>query len=191
MTHRLILASSSPYRAELLARLQVPFSSEASAVDETAQAGESAAALSARLADAKARHLAHLHPQAWVLGSDQSAAIDGLILGKPGNVEQAQFQLERCSGRQVHFHTAITLLHGIQTLRAADVTTVHFRKLSAGEIRRYIAAEPALDCAGSFKCEGYGITLFDAIETRDPTALIGLPLIATARLLREAGWPLP
>lgn len=191
MSDALILASSSRYRAELLSRLQLVFSSEASSVDETPLPGESAPALSTRLAEAKARRVAERHPGAWILGSDQSAAVDELILGKPGSVEQAIFQLERCSGRQVCFHTAVTLLRGERVLHALDLTTVHFRTLSGDEIRRYVAAEPALDCAGSFKCEGYGITLFEAIETRDPTALVGLPLIATARLLREAGWMLP
>ncbi|NGY06809.1 Maf family protein [Solimonas terrae] len=187
----LILASASRYRAELLARLQIDFVAEASSVDETARDGEDAAALTQRLARAKAEVLGGKHPRRWILGSDQAAALDERILGKPGDIAQAQAQLAACSGREVRFHTAVVLLQGKTIHRALDITTVRFRQLSAAEIERYVAAEPALDCAGSFKCEGYGISLFDAIESSDPTALIGLPLISVRRLLAQVGLARP
>lgn len=188
----LILASGSRYRAELLARLRLPFTALASSADETPLPGESAAALVQRLARAKAAALAALHPQHWILGSDQTAALDdGELLGKPGNVGTARRQLARCSGRSVQFLTAVVLLRGDQRFEALDVTTVRFRVLDDEAIARYVEAEPALDCAGSFKCEGYGITLFESIDNNDPTALIGLPLIATGALLRRAGFSLP
>jgi septum formation protein len=187
----LILASRSPYRAELLARLRVPFIAQASAVDETPLPGEAVADLTRRLAEAKARALLLRFGRHWILGCDQSAAIDGQPLGQPGSREQARAQLAACSGRSVRFVTAIALLNGTHLHTASDVTTVRFRSLSSTEIARYVAAEPALDCAGSFKVEGYGITLFEAVESRDPSALVGLPLLATATMLRAAGWQLP
>jgi septum formation protein len=187
----LVLASGSRYRAGLLARLQIDFIAEASSVDETAHAGEDAAALTRRLAQAKAQALCDRYPDHWIIGSDQVAALNQQILGKPGSVERACAQLAACSGREVRFLTAVALLRGTTVHHALDVTTVRFRTLGTDEIERYVATEPALDCAGSFKCEGYGITLFDAIETRDPTALVGLPLISVRRLLSEAGMPLP
>ena len=187
----LVLASGSRYRAGLLARLHVDFIAEASSVDETAHAGEDAAALTQRLAQAKAQALRARYPDHWIIGSDQVAALDRQILGKPGSIEGACAQLAACSGRDVRFFTAVALLRGTAIHHALDVTTVRFRTLSADEIERYVATEPALDCAGSFKCEGYGISLFDAIETRDPTALIGLPLISVRRLLSQVGLPLP
>lgn len=187
----LVLASSSRYRAELLQRLHLDFIGEAPNIDEAPWAGEDVAALVQRLALAKAGALRDRYPDAWIIGSDQAAALDGQILGKPGGIEQARAQLRACSGREVRFLTAVALIHGGRARTALDVTTVRFRPLSAGEIDRYIELEPALDCAGSFKCEGYGISLFDAIETTDPTALIGLPLISVRRLLDEMGLPLP
>lgn len=187
----LILASTSRYRAELLGRLRLAFSSEAPHVDETALPGEAPAALATRLALAKARAVAGRRPGSWVIGSDQVAELDGNPLGKPGTVEAACAQLAAMSGRQVHFHTALCLANGGQALQASDLTTVRFRSLSSEEIRRYIAAEQPLDCAGSFKCEGLGISLFEAIDNHDPTALVGLPLIALSRLLRQAGYGLP
>lgn len=187
----LVLASGSRYRAELLARLRLDFVAQATAVDEAPHAGEDAAALAQRLALAKAQALASAYPQRWILGSDQAAALDDRVLGKPGSVEAARAQLAACAGREVRFHTAIALLRGGELHQAQDVTTVRFRRLDADEIARYVEAEPALDCAGSFKCEGYGITLFEAIESEDPTALIGLPLIALRRLLAAAGRRLP
>ncbi len=187
----LILASGSRYRAELLARLRLPFAAMASHADEAAHAGEAPQALVSRLAVAKARAVQAQHPRAWVLGSDQLAVIDGNILGKPGSRERAIAQLQAASGRCVEFLTGVALLTPDGVHEALDITTVCFRALTRAEIDRYVDAEPAFDCAGSFKCEGYGISLFDAIDSSDPTALIGLPLIAVCRLLRAAGYPLP
>lgn len=187
----LILASGSRYRAGLLSRLLLSFEARPSDVDETPQPGESPARLTQRLAVAKAAALAASCPDAWILGSDQSAAARGQILGKPGTLERARAQLRLLSGQTVEFLTAVALLRGDTCLQALDVTTVKCRELSDAEIDRYLAAEPALDCAGSFKCEGLGISLFEEIQSRDPTGLVGLPLIATARLLRQAGFALP
>ena len=189
MTRELVLCSTSPYRRELLARLGIAFTTASPDVDEAAHAGESAAALSKRLAVAKARALAATHPDALLIGSDQVASNDGVLLGKPRSRDAAVTQLLAASGRSVRFHTAVAVLdtRSGQCLSDMDVTTVQFRTLTLAEIERYLLLEPALDCAGSFKCEGLGITLFDAIDTHDPTALIGLPLIATTRLLRQFG----
>ena len=201
----LILASTSPYRRELLSRLGVEFAVARPETDETPQPGETPDALAVRLAAAKAEAalargaLARdgLGPEggpanAWAIGSDQVAELDGRPLGKPGTVENAEAQLAAMSGRAVRFLTALCLAgpNG-RRLEALDVTVVRFRALRTDEIARYVARERPLDCAGSFKSEGLGIALFEAIETRDPTALIGLPLIATARLLREAGYAIP
>lgn len=188
---RLVLASTSPYRRELLARLRLPFEVARPEVDEAPLAGESPAALVERLALAKARAVAARQPEAWVIGSDQAAELDGAPLGKPGGREAAIAQLAAMSGHAVAFRTAVAVVHGGQAFAALDTTLVRFRTLSAGEIARYVDAEQPFDCAGSFKSEGLGIALFAAIESRDPTALVGLPLIATADLLRQAGFPLP
>lgn len=189
---RLILASTSIYRRELLERLRLPFETARPEVDENPRPGESPIALAERLAIAKAGAIAEREPAASVIGSDQVAELDGRPLGKPGTRDGALAQLGAMSGRAVHFRTAVCVRHGEHAPRLAiDTTTVRFRSLSFAEIERYVDAEQPLDCAGSFKSEGLGITLFDAIETIDPTALIGLPLIATARLLREAGFVLP
>lgn len=188
----LILGSTSVYRRELLARLRLPFSCERPAVDETARAGEAPDALATRLACAKAEDVAARFSGAWVIGSDQVAELEGRPLGKPGGRDAAIAQLSAMAGRTVVFHTALALAHaGQPTLRAEDRTEVIFRALQPGEIARYVDAEQPFDCAGSFKCEGLGITLFEAIRNTDPTALIGLPLIATSRLLRSAGYALP
>ena len=188
----LILASSSRYRAELLARLRVPFRCATPDVDETPMSGEFPAALSRRLANAKADEVALHSPQAWVIGSDQVADREGRILGKPGNHANAVAQLTSMSGRTVHFHTSVCLRYADgRRLQALDITTVRFRVLAADEIDRYVEAEQPFDCAGSFKCEGLGIGLFKEIQSRDPTALIGLPLISTAGLLRAAGFSVP
>jgi septum formation protein len=187
-----VLASTSPYRRDLLARLCLPFTTTAPGVDEAPLAGEMPRAMVQRLAHAKATAVARRESDAWVIGSDQAAELDGRPLGKPGNEAAAVAQLTALSGRSVPFHTALALAHTDgRVLTAIDTTRVHVRELSAGEIRRYIALEQAWDCAGSFKAEALGITLFDAIESRDPTALVGLPLIATAALLREAGFAAP
>lgn len=194
---RLILASTSPYRRELLARLRLPFDcvrpeAGGKPVDESVRPGESPAALVRRLARAKAMAVTTLDGQAWVIGSDQAAELDGVALGKPGNREAAIAQLMAMSGRTVAFRTAVALLRGIEDgIEALDTTLVRFRRLELPAIKRYVDAEQPFDCAGSFKSEGLGIALFEAIESQDPTALVGLPLIATARLLREAGFALP
>ena len=191
-TPRLILASTSLYRRELLARLGVPFDTERPGTDETPLADEAPEALARRLSRAKASDVAARHPGAWVIGSDQVAECDGRALGKPGGHEAAAAQLASVSGQPVRFHTGLCLVRqGEQPLEAIDCTVVRFRELAADEIERYLHVEQPYDCAGSFKSEGLGIALFEAIENRDPTALIGLPLIATARLLREAGFRLP
>ncbi|SFF40168.1 septum formation protein [Fontimonas thermophila] len=187
----LILASGSRYRAALLARLRLPFRIQAAQADETPQPGETAPALALRLSAAKAGALRAQYPNAWILGSDQVAVVDGIFLGKPGSRERALAQLRQCSGRTVEFMTGVVLLTPQGAHQGLDITTVRFRTLTEPEIVRYVDTEPALDCAGSFKCEGYGITLFESIDSRDPTGLIGLPLITVCRLLREAGYSLP
>jgi septum formation protein len=191
MTTPLILASTSRYRRELLARLRLDFEVARPEVDESALPGETPSALARRLATAKAAAIGVQSPQAWVIGSDQVADVDGLALGKSGGREAAIAQLHGMSGRPVAFRTAVCLMRGGASFDAFDTTLVHFRDLAHDEIERYVDAERPFDCAGSFKAEGLGIALFDAIETHDPTALIGLPLIATARLLRQAGYALP
>jgi len=187
----LVLASTSVYRRELLARLGLPFRQEASAVDETALPGELPEHLALRLAVAKARAVAASNARSLVLGSDQVAAREGEALGKPGSADGARRQLLACSGRTVAFHTAVCLIDTRSDpwieRSAADVTAVTFRDLDAAEIDRYIERERPFDCAGSFKAEGLGIGLFERIDSQDPTGLIGLPLIAVCRLLREAG----
>jgi len=191
--NRLVLASTSPYRRELLARLRLPFDTDRPEVDETPLPGESPAALARRLAAAKAEAVAARHPGAWVIGSDQVAELDGRAIGKSGNVEAAFAQLRAASGRCVRFHTAFCLLQagGAGRFEHLDLTEVQFRALEDEGIRRYLDAEQPFDCAGSFKCEGLGISLFSAIRNEDPTALIGLPLIALASALRAAGFRLP
>lgn len=190
---QLILASTSRYRSELLQRLHLPFTTARPEVDETALTDETPLALAIRLAQAKAQAVAHREQtDAWVLGSDQVAELSGRALGKPETRSNAIAQLQSMSGRTVQFHTALCLAHSNgQCLHAIDTTQVQFRSLSTAEIERYVDAEQPLDCAGSFKSEGLGITLFEAIHNQDPTALIGLPLIATAHLLRQAGFQLP
>ena len=188
----LVLASTSRYRRELLQRLGLPFETERPDVDESPLAGESPAATAARLARAKAGTVAARRPGAWVIGSDQVADLDGRPLGKAGGRDAALEQLLACSGRRVVFRTALCLLRDdAPPKEAVDHTEVVFRALGRDDILRYLDAEQPYDCAGSFKCEGLGISLFDAIESLDPTALVGLPLIATARLLRTAGYALP
>lgn len=191
MMPRLILASTSVYRRELLGRLRLDFTTARPEVDEQAQPGERPDALASRLAAEKAAAVAAQAPDAWVIGSDQVADLDGQALGKPGTLERAHAQLTAMSGRVVRFHTAVSLVGPGRTTHALDLTEVQLRPLTPAEIDRYLAAEPALDCAGSFKCEGFGISLFDAIRSQDPTALVGLPLIALARLLRQAGFEIP
>ena len=185
----LILGSTSRYRRELLERLRMPFLVVAPEVDEAPLPGEAPAALAQRLALAKARAVAALHPQAVVIGSDQVADLDGQALGKPGTHERAVAQLQRLSGRQAVFHTAVAVVRadtGFEEVALAPVT-VRFRALDAAEIEHYLRLEEPYDCAGSAKCETLGIALLDRIESDDPTALVGLPLIRTSELLRQAG----
>lgn len=183
----LILASGSRYRAELLSRLRIAFVGIASELDETPKPGETGRVLTQRLALAKARALSERYPGRWVLGSDQTAECEGRLLGKPGTRERAIEQLSFLSGKAVEFLTGVALVNGAHRHEALDLTTVQFRVLTRVEIEHYVEVEPAFDCAGSFKCEGYGISLFESIRSEDPTGLIGLPLIATRRLLAQAG----
>lgn len=189
----LVLASGSRYRASLLARLGVPFEAIASDADESRLPGESPQALAERLAEVKAQRLAARFPERWVLGSDQVAALGDRVLGKPGSRDAAIAQLRAQSGRQVDFITAVALVQAASGAvhRHVDLTRVRFRPLTAGEIERYVDAEPAFDCAGSFKSEGLGIALVEAIDSADATGLVGLPLIAVRRLLATIGHPLP
>ena len=187
----LILASTSRYRRELLERLRLPFHVARPDVDESPRPEEAPSALAQRLARAKALTIATQHPESWIIGSDQVAALGGQALGKPGTRENAISQLTAMSGREIRFHTAVCLAHGETLIEAMDMTLVRFRTLEEDEIARYVDAEQPLDCAGSFKSEGLGIALFEHIESRDPSALVGLPLIALSKMLREAGFSLP
>ena len=183
----LILASTSPYRRELLARLKVPFAAQAPGVAEVAVEGEEPAAMAARLALAKARSI--VTPHALVVGSDQVASLDGRILRKPGSAEAAVAQLRACQGRTVLFHTgaAIVATDSGETLTHVDCTEVRFRRLDRAALEQYVRLERPFDCAGSFKSEGLGVALFERIVCDDPTALIGLPLIFVADALRQLG----
>jgi septum formation protein len=185
----LVLASTSPYRRELLSRLALPFTVAAPEVDETPQPGESPRALALRLALAKAHAVAQRHPDAVVIGSDQVADLDGKPLGKPGTHERASAQLRLMRGRTVVFQTAVAVVcrsGGFAKAELAPVS-VRFRDLGDTEIESYLRAEQPYDCAGSAKSEGLGIALLDSIDSDDPTALVGLPLIRTCRLIRAAG----
>jgi septum formation protein len=183
----LILASTSRYRQELLSRLRIPFEAVAPEVDETALPGEAPAALAERLALAKARAVAARLPGAVVLGSDQVAELDGDAIGKPGTHEEAAGQLRRMSGREVVFQTAVAVVApGVAAIERAEVR-VRFRELSDAAIEAYLRADEPYDCAGSAKVESLGIALLEAVESDDPTALVGLPLIRTCALLRRAG----
>jgi len=186
----LLLASSSPYRRELLARLGVPFSWASPNIDESPFPGEAPNDLAVRLAEAKARALAATHPGHWIIGSDQVAALpDGTLLSKPGTYLKAYQQLERSSGQSVNFLTGLALLETnsgkLQT--CCEHFSVHFRNLTAREIDAYLHKEQPYDCAGSFKMEGLGITLFRELQGRDPNSLIGLPLIALNTMLTTWG----
>ena len=189
----LILGSTSRYRQDLLKRLGLPFSVEAPGVDETPLPNEAPAALAQRLALAKARAVAARHPEAVVIGSDQVADLHGLALGKPGSHERAVAQLRQMSGQTVQFQTALAVVCQATGMERGDLAVVNvvFRELNDAEIERYLRIEQPYDCAGSAKSEGLGIALLDRIDNDDPTALVGLPLIRTARLLREAGMVLP
>lgn len=188
-TPRLILASTSRYRRDLLQRLRIPFDVVSPEVDETPIAGEAPKALAERLAMAKAVAVASKFPDAIVIGSDQVAELDGLSIGKPHTHARAIEQLRAMSGRQVVFHTAVAVVRNDQNYARGSLAPVRvtFRALSDAEIERYLRAEQPYDCAGSAKSEALGIALLAAIDSDDPTALVGLPLIRTCALLREAG----
>lgn len=185
----LVLGSTSRYRRELLSRLGIAFDVASPDVDETPRAGETPAGLARRLALAKARAVAAKHPQAVVIGSDQVADLAGEPLGKPGTHDNAVAQLRRMSGRTVTFQTAVAVVcveSGFEELDLAPVR-VQFRTLADDEIETYLRKEQPYDCAGSARSEGLGIALLDAIDSDDPTALVGLPLIRTCRMIRAAG----
>ncbi len=186
---QLILASTSRYRRELLERLRLPFEQQSPEVDETPLPGEAPAVLATRLSLAKAQAVARLHPQAIVIGSDQVADLNGESIGKPGTHERACEQLRRMSGHRIVFQTGVAVVCEATGFSQQDLAPVHvvFRNLSEAEIESYLRAEQPYDCAGSAKSEGLGISLLAAIESDDPTALIGLPLIRTSQLLRAAG----
>jgi len=188
----LILASASPYRRELLSRLGLEFEVLTGEVCETHLPGESPADRALRLAQEKARSVAAWRPRAVVIGGDQVAAVGAELLDKPATAEGCRAQLHALSGRSARFYTGCALLEGSGRLLAhVDTTTVVFRSLGTDEIERYVAREQPYDCAGGFKAEALGIALFECIETADPTALIGLPLIWLAGALRGAGYRVP
>ncbi|MGH8116930.1 MAG: Maf family protein, partial [Rhodanobacteraceae bacterium] len=190
---RIVLASTSRYRAQLLGRIVQHFEQASPGVDETARPGEAPPARAARLADAKARAVAAKRRDALVIGSDQVAALGDTVLHKPGDAQNAHQQLRTSSRKTVDFYTAACVIDTRDGHRQAilDHTRVAFRELTDAEIDRYIAHESPLDCAGSFRAEGAGIALFERIESADPTALIGLPLIALAKALRDSGLAIP
>ncbi|AVZ80673.1 septum formation inhibitor Maf [Zoogloeaceae bacteirum Par-f-2] len=190
---KLVLASTSAYRRMLLERFGIPFITDRPDVDETPHPGETPPQTAERLAIAKARAVAATHPEALIIGSDQVAYLGDEIFGKPGTVERAIAQLQRMRGKTVVFHTALAVLNTTSgRLQCQGVaTSVRFRMLTDTEIIRYVNKERPLDCAGSAKSEGLGITLLDALSGDDPTALIGLPLIALSRMLRAEGLELP
>jgi septum formation protein len=189
LARKLVLGSSSPYRREMLARLRVEFQVAAPDVDETPQANETPKQLACRLAMSKARAVAARFPACVVIGSDQVADLDGLALGKPGNHARATAQLQQMRGKTVIFQTAVAVVcqdSGFAQLDLAQVR-VRFRELADAEIEAYLRAETPYDCAGSAKSEGLGIALLESIENDDPSALVGLPLIRTCRMIRAAG----
>lgn len=190
LDHRsLILASTSPFRRDLLARLGLPFTVQAPDADETPQPDEDAPTLVARLATDKAQVVARHHPEALIIGSDQAAVLDDEIIGKPGDHERAVAQLRRASGRTMNFYTGLCLLDSASGQRqvAVEPFRVVFRTLTEPRIERYLRREQPYQCAGSFKSEGLGIALFERLEGDDPTSLIGLPLIRLIRMLEAVG----
>lgn len=186
---KLVLGSTSPYRREMLARLRLPFEVAPPDVDESPYPDEAPAQLARRLALAKAHSVAARFPDCVVIGSDQVADLDGQALGKPGNHRNALAQLQQMRGRSVIFQTAVAVVcqeTGFEQLDLAPVK-VQFRALTDAEIETYLLAEQPYDCAGSAKSEGLGIALLESIDNDDPTALVGLPLIRTCRMIRAAG----
>ena len=189
LSRPLILGSTSRYRRDLLARLAAPFDVDSPQVDETPRPGENPATLALRLALAKARDVAQRHPHAVVIGSDQVADLHGEPLGKPGTHERAVAQLQRMRGQTVIFQTALAVVCLETSFEQSEIAAVRvvFRDLSDAEIENYLRAEQPYDCAGSAKSEGLGIALLERIDNDDPTALVGLPLIRTCRMIRAAG----
>jgi septum formation protein len=185
---QLILASTSPYRRQLLARLGQAFECHPPGTDESVLPGEEPGDLAGRLAEAKARAVAQLYPDALVIGSDQVAALGTQLLGKPGNHGAAVDQLRLCSGREVQFFTGLTVMCANRGFvrQCVEPFSVYFRSLSEAEIEDYLQREQPYDCAGSFKCEGLGISLFTRLSGDDPTSLEGLPLIRLSAMLRAA-----
>ncbi|MCW3150265.1 Maf family nucleotide pyrophosphatase [Stutzerimonas stutzeri] len=190
---RLLLASSSQYRQELLSRLHLPFDSCAPDIDETPLPGEHAEHMARRLAESKARALAEKHPNHLIIGSDQVAALGDTILGKPHTFERAKQQLTAASGSAVRFHTGLALLDSSSGRIQVDCIpfTVYFRQLDEDRIERYLRIEQPYDCAGSFKAEGLGICLFRTTEGEDITSLVGLPLIRLVDMLQAEGIKVP
>lgn len=190
-TPRIVLASVSTHRSALLKRLGLPFASTAPRVEETELPGEPPEERARRLALAKARAVAEHHPGWIIIGGDQVASLPTAqgprILHKPGDLATCRQQLAAMSGGLARFDTAVAVIRGDQELVHVDLTCVKLRRLSMPEIERYMEREPAFDCAGGFKCEGLGVSLFESIETRDPTALVGLPLIWVCEALRQLG----
>jgi len=189
---RLLLASTSVYRAELLHKLRLTFDCIAPQITEDVCVGESPSDRALRLAQAKAAAVAVQAAGATVIGSDQVAACAGELLHKPGSQMQQRAHLLRASGQTLSFHTAVCVIDAAGAAHChLDHTVCQLRQLTADDVDRYVAAEPALDCAGGFRIEALGITLFDQVRSDDPSALIGLPLIAVSRILRTCGWRLP
>lgn len=193
MDQNCLLGSTSPYRAELLSRLQLPFSTASPNCDETPIPSEPPNQRAARLAQTKALSLKNQHPNTIIIGSDQVASLENMVLRKPGTIDNAREQLQSMRGKSVVFYTAVSVHDSRtdKTLSVMDETKATLRELSDEEIDRYITLEQPLDCAGSFMVEKLGISLFDSIETNDPTALIGLPLIKLCQCLRQLGVSVP
>ena len=188
----LVLASSSTFRAQLLARLNLPFSTASPEIDESARTDETPLSQVARLALEKATVAQQRHPTSVLIGSDQMAILKDQVLGKPGNIDNAKRQLMQVSGQKVQFLTSVCVLSPESApMTAIDITSVWFRDLTEGEIERYIALDNPIHCAGSFKAESAGMSLFSKWQTNDPDALIGLPLITVAKFLRCLGWQVP
>ncbi len=192
MKNSLILASTSKYRKKLLERLNIPFSVIAANIDETNKKNESPKDLVQRLSIEKANAIAKTHPDQWIIGSDQIAQLEGLILGKPGNKQNALEQLKSCSGKQIQFLTGVALVNKVldRVFYIQSQVDVKFLTLSEQQINNYLEVDEPYDCAGSFKIETMGITLFEWVKSDDPTSLEGLPLIAVCKLLRQAGFEL-
>ncbi|MCB1607073.1 MAG: septum formation protein Maf [Xanthomonadales bacterium] len=188
---RLLLGSTSRYRAALLGQLQLDFECDDPAVIETEINGEAPPMRALRLAQAKASAVWSRSPDSVVIGSDQVAALGEQILHKPGSVEAQREQLLRSQGRLLTFYTAVCVIGPSGQSSHLDQTRCRLRALDAAAVERYVAAEPATDCAGGFKIEGLGISLFESVQSEDPSALVGLPLIALVRMLSELGWRLP